>query len=137
MINLILIWVMIILCIEAITELIVDADIFFNVRDWLSQKSNFLGKLLNCGYCVSVWVSFPFALVAPGIIFKYDTLISIIFLMDLLVKWMILHRLSNLVHELIVRLLQRIPFTFVIHKIEPEDNNEFKRSKRVGTSHSH
>lgn len=34
------------------------ASIFDRPRDWLSKKSDFLGKLLGCPYCLSHWVAF-------------------------------------------------------------------------------
>jgi hypothetical protein len=38
------------------------ASIFNRPREWLSDRSEFFGKLLSCPYCLSHWVAF--ALVA-------------------------------------------------------------------------
>lgn len=51
-------------------------------------------KLLTCGYCTSVWVSFSIAVFLTGAISGWP-------LIDLLIRWMVVHRLSNIVHDVI------------------------------------
>jgi hypothetical protein len=39
-----------------ITVILVSSDIIEPVRDFISSKSNFLGKLINCPMCLGFWV---------------------------------------------------------------------------------
>lgn len=41
-----------------ITNLIVNATIFDNPRDFVIKKSEFLGKLVSCMMCSGFWVGF-------------------------------------------------------------------------------
>ncbi len=106
MLVLLLIWLGAIVATEAIVEIIVASKILFNFRDWLAQRSVFLGDLINCGYCVSVWVA--------AILFSYylpvgyrlqaicaDSIIA--WLLVLVGKAAVVHRMSNVLHELFSR----------------------------------
>ena len=84
------------------------ADIAGLVRDRFEDGS-FLHNLLSCFYCVSVWVAgFQSAL----FIIVSDTVLSLsciqIFAVWILL-WMFSHRVSNIVHEAILRWLERFP----------------------------
>lgn len=104
--------------VEAITEIIVNGDIFQELRGWISRKSSFFGMLISCGYCLSVWTAM---LLAGSIPFK----IVPFAVFDYVIKVFVLHRLSNVVHELIVRFLNRIPWQLVLTKImRYEDGQE-------------
>ncbi len=50
------------LAIYGITQIITEASIFENVRNFLTDSNNrifnFFGKLVSCFLCASVWVSF-------------------------------------------------------------------------------
>jgi len=87
---------LLIIFIEAITEIVTKSEIFLPIRKFIfhiGQKSKFfswLHELLDCGYCFSVWVSFGSVL---------------IFFQDLNIMWrfllfVVLHRLSNLFHNI-------------------------------------
>jgi len=107
-------YIMLIIYIEAITEIIVSSDmpLILWLRNWLYKVNpTFIGKLFKCGYCFSVWVAMPFAFVAPGNITEIQFI-------DIIVKWMVLHRLSNIMHEGFIRWLKRVPWVFVIQKTE-------------------
>jgi hypothetical protein len=107
--------VAIVICVEAITEIIVSSELMFSIRDILSRMSpNFMGRLLNCGYCTSVWVSACFALFAPKLFNIY--------ILDYVISMFVIHRLSNMLHELFKRWLDRVPFNIVIHKIWSKDD---------------
>lgn len=45
-----------------ITAILVDASIFEGVRNWLLKVSTFLGKMIHCRLCTSVWVCFTLSL---------------------------------------------------------------------------
>ena len=109
-------WAMVIIATEAITEIIISGDIFLNFRNWLAKKSTFLQKLLSCGYCFSVWIASATAWLAPGQIADND-------IFNIIIKIFIIHRLSNVVHELFQRFFDRIPISIVFNHI---NNNELE-----------
>ena len=86
---------------EAITELLVKSEFFKPLRAWFfKRKKNkffkFVHTLLDCGYCTSVWIAF----------FVSISLINLSFICGKLgwfVAWMLVHRLSNLLHFCIDR----------------------------------
>lgn len=89
---------------ETITELIVKSEIFKPLRAKifdLGQTNRFfswLHDLLDCGYCFSVWAGWAVALV-----FLRDTPV-LNPLIDWFVWGLVLHRLSNLYHNLMDRI---------------------------------
>lgn len=89
---------------EAITEVVVKSELFLPLREKLFNlgKDNrffsWLHKLLDCGYCFSVWAGM---------------FVAILFFRDLnLLHWsvdwffigVVLHRLANLFHNFMDRL---------------------------------
>jgi hypothetical protein len=42
---------------------VTETKLFKPLREWVKEKSEFLGALLSCGYCFGHWVAF--ALTAP------------------------------------------------------------------------
>ncbi len=91
---------------EAITEVITKSEFFspfrariFSIGYTLNNKFfNWLHSLLDCGYCFSVWAG---------------TLIAILFFRDInIIHWgvdwffvaLVLHRLSNLFHNIMDRI---------------------------------
>jgi hypothetical protein len=115
---------------------LVDSKIFFGLRNYLllteptdsfPKFKNFLGKLFSCGYCMSVWVAIPFAFLISG------TIVNILGV-DQFCKWMILHRVSNVLHELFSRWFNRTPWFLAIQKIDatvaPAPNIEVDDGKR-------
>ncbi len=103
-------WFITIIAIEAVTEIVIAGDIFYNLRDIIHRNSNknrilkFLSDLLACGYCFSVWVSFLAAWALPEV--HSNLIISIA------LKTFCLHRCSNIVHEFINRWLKRMPYLY-------------------------
>jgi len=93
---------------EAITELVVKSEFFSFLREWFFNRRkhklfNFIHNLLDCGYCFSVWVAF----------FVSILLIDLSFINEYIgwfIAWMVIHRLSNLLHFVIdrVRGLERV-----------------------------
>lgn len=117
MIKMLLTWWFFIIFVEAVTEIIVDSDFFFPIRNGLGKLPFFIGRffaaLLSCGYCVSVWVAALVAWTLPGSPISHAPIelpIWFILIVDAILKTFVLHRLSNLQHELVVRVLKRIPF---------------------------
>jgi hypothetical protein len=102
MIEAFLIWLGAIVATEAVVELIASSEIIFPVRDWMSQHSAFLGKLVNCGYCVSVWVAallFSYYLPTGEFLKALCSNNWIVWAVVLIGKAAIVHRLSNVLHE--------------------------------------
>jgi hypothetical protein len=106
----VVLWIMAIIFVEAVTEIIINGDIFLRLREFLYNLSKFTGSLVGCGYCLSVWVSASIAWALP-VGFSYTTL-------NYIVAVFVLHRLSNIFHELVSRWLGRIPWTLQLHKTE-------------------
>ena len=46
-----------VICTEAITELIVHSDIMSPIRELADNYNDFASKLVNCGYCCSIWAA--------------------------------------------------------------------------------
>ena len=105
-----LIFLAVTIAVEAITEIIVNGDIFQDLRGWISRNSPFFGMLVSCGYCLSVWTAMLFAGSIP---FK----IIDVAVFDYVIKLFVLHRLSNVAHEAIIRFLHRMPKQVVVTKI--------------------
>lgn len=125
-------WLAVIIAVEALTELITSSSIMFPIRDWFSKPPDetkklrcpirrsfrwlrgFIGELLNCGYCTSVWVALLLAHFAPTgkcvgcVLYAWPIFF---------IKVLVIHRLSNIVHELFSRWFSRSPFSFVLTHI--------------------
>lgn len=133
--TIIMAWLAVIVAVEAVTEIVVASKIFFPLRDWFSRNPDpkgfwakarsWIGELLNCGHCASVWVALLAAHFAPtgactGCV-KYAWPIFFI-------KVFVIHRLSNLMHELFSRWFSRSPFSFVFTHIHNKVEDGSKES---------
>ena len=87
---------MLILLTELLTELAVKSEIFKPVREKLSGVSPWLKELLSCGYCFSVWVAF-------GGVFLTQISYPLVGnqWVDLGLTALVVHRLSNILHNVI------------------------------------
>ena len=86
---------------ESITELVSKSEFFFPTRKWFFDHRNykffkFIHNLLDCGYCLSVWVGFLVGLVLFNTHFINP-------LVDTFVVGLLLHRSSNILHNIIDR----------------------------------
>jgi len=83
---------------EALTELVVKSELFEPLRKLLfesdSKVLNFIHRILDCGYCFSVWA----AAFSSILIFTLDNKI-----IDFFIMCIIVHRLSNLFHFIMDR----------------------------------
>lgn len=112
MISSVFSWLAAIIAVEAFVEILIESELFIGLRAYLSKKNpSFLGKLFSCGYCMSVWAAILIGWILPG----EPTGIMVL---DIIIKTLCLHRLSNFVHEILVRLFNRIPFTVVFNHIK-------------------
>lgn len=84
---------------EAITEIVVKSEFFLPLRGKvfkLGQENKFfdwLHRLLDCGYCFSVWAG----VLAAVLFFRDLNLVHVS--VDWLLIGLVLHRLANLFHN--------------------------------------
>lgn len=117
--------------VEAVVEITSTAEVFEGIRAWLSgrgEKPRKLGIFARCGYCQSVWT-------AVGAAY----LLQIMGMFDWMgwgepVLWgFLIHRASNIWHEVVSRHLNRIPFTLFfrgsVGRDEPVEPNDKKPSE--------
>jgi len=89
--------------VESITELLTKSEVFSPVRKWFFDRRDnkvqrFLHKLLDCGYCTSVWSGWFVALI----------LFNDLDLINVWVDWffigLVLQRMANALHFMIDKL---------------------------------
>lgn len=99
----ILLFIFSIVLVESITELLTKSEVFSPVRAFFHNRRqnkvfDFIHRLMDCGYCTSVWSGWFIALVFfkdIGIINEY---------VDWFFVGLFLHRAANILHFLIDRL---------------------------------
>ena len=105
-------YLLIVIAAEAVTEIIGEAEVFASLRAGLKRLPGFLGwylgGLFGCRYCLSVWVAFGAAIVYPWAIVPGDGWLTVV--ANFTVTAFSIHRLSNLAHEILNRLLDKQPF---------------------------
>lgn len=90
-----------IILIEAITNILSKSDLFNPVREFLFNKGDnklfrFVHNMIDCPYCLSVWVS----LLCTTMLYLYiNNLLP--FILIWICGSLILHRLSNILHFVI------------------------------------
>lgn len=99
-----------IICVESITEIIVKSNIFAPIREFIGnriEKSLFflwLDMLINCGHCMSVWVSWFIYF-----ILLFDSVVIVNVYIDWFLIGLVIQRLSNYLH-------------FIVDRIDPNHN---------------
>lgn len=88
-------FILLIIAVEAVTEIIVSSELFKPLRLMVSPMDDF------CGYCMSVWVAGFF------IYFESPLITTLIYIFAA-------HRLANLFHEGCSRWFKRKPFVGVM-----------------------
>lgn len=86
-----------VLSVEATTELVSKSEFFSPIREWffnrrINKLFKFVHSILDCPYCLSVWVSCFFSGLFYLIIFK-----GLYFCLWLPIV-LVIHRLSNIIH---------------------------------------
>ena len=116
---------LLVMFVEAMTEILTESSLFRGIREFLGKRSSLLGELVHCGYCTSVWVS---AAVAWILVLKFTPYYAV----DYIITTFIVHRLSNMLHELYSKWMGRRPWSMALYKTEtvviPEsgEHNESK-----------
>lgn len=99
---------------EALTEIWVSSELTEPLRDKVGLLKSRVSILARCGYCVSVWAAM--------------FLCIDIFIVKLIVQILVVHRMSNVFHEVIYRFLNRMPLISV-HNIKEDLNEEPEQYK--------
>ena len=87
-----------VILIEAVTNILSKSDLFLPIREFMFEKRGnklfkFMHSVIDCPYCLSVWVSFACSM----ILYLYiNNLVPIFFVWVCIA--IILHRLANVVH---------------------------------------
>lgn len=86
---------LVIVLVEAFTELVIKSQIFAPFRKWVS-RGDWLRELFSCGYCFSVWV-------ALGVVFLTQTSYPLMgnHWVDLFLTAIVAHRCANVLHNII------------------------------------
>ena len=101
---------------EAVVEILVSAELLAPLREGLRSRFPRAGVLFTCGYCLSVWL---------GIAAAYALGCSAglgLGRAEPLVLGIAVHRISNLWHEFLQRILQRLPWQVVLVRKELPEN---------------
>ena len=108
-------WLLAVIFVEAVTELILEAEILLWFRSLVARISSYLGVLFSCGFCLSFWMSMPIAWSLDGDIIG-------IFTIDAIIRTIILWRISNVWHELLSRWFHKHPFVLMVSLNKSDDN---------------
>ena len=101
---------------EAITGIISKSEIFYPIRKWLFRKWEGLHRLVDCPYCLSVWVA------ALLITFYYlSHVLDFYGIFKFILYAFSIHRLSNVFHFGIDRL---DPHNFDLEKVSNLEKEE-------------
>lgn len=108
----VIVYILIVIAAEAVTEIIGEAEIFASLRSGLKRLpwifGGYLGGLFGCRYCLSVWAGFAGALAFPWRLIPGEGLEWVF--ADFAVKAFSMHRLANVLHETVNRFLDKQPF---------------------------
>lgn len=76
------------IAVASASTIIADATIFGRFRRWVKSWSDFFGKLVCCGWCLSIWVSFAVVALYEITLYWSDYFFLDYFLTSLAVSWM-------------------------------------------------
>jgi hypothetical protein len=95
------IWDLVLLVIttEAITGIVSKSEIFYSLRKWLFGKWQWLHRLVDCPYCLSVWVA-----AVLTTLYYLSHVLDFYLPFKILLYGFTIHRLSNILHFCIDRI---------------------------------
>lgn len=82
---------------EASVELVIKSEFFRPLREQIFRLGPWFKKLFTCGYCFSVWVATAAVAAVPTVILPLSDLP----LVNALITVFLVHRLSNVMHNVI------------------------------------
>ncbi len=87
---------------ELLTELVIKSEITRPVRDFIKSRGSWLETLFSCGYCFSVWTAFGVAFLL-GLAYNLTGW----YWVDLTLTSLLIHRLSNYLHNFNDKILDK------------------------------
>lgn len=87
---------------ELLTELVIKSEITKPARDFIKSKGSWLETLFSCGYCFSVWAAFGVAFLL-GLAYNLTGW----YWVDLTLTSLLIHRLSNYLHNFNDKILDK------------------------------
>lgn len=113
----IFILILLILNVEAVTNILSKSEIFKPFRAFLFKHSTnrimkFLHELIDCPYCTSVWVSLFYVTMLYLVVEVYA--LSSVFVFFMLV--IALHRIANVLHHIIDRVDKHSGYDVLVDK---------------------
>lgn len=104
---------------EALTEILKEAVVLEPLRSPFRRWGKF-NEFLECGYCISVWVGWGVAF-----LFRLQAGIAVEWWwLECLIAGLVVHRVSNVWHEAVVRWLGKHPFQMLFVKRDVVDEPE-------------
>jgi len=95
-------FILVALLVESVTNIVSKSEIFLPIRRWLFYKNKFLHNLIDCPYCLSVWVG-----LLCSVLCDIKLTFSENLYVDYIISGLLLHRSSNILHYLIDLLMER------------------------------
>ncbi len=87
---------------ELLTELVIKSVIFRPIRDRIKNLGGYLSELFSCGYCFSFWAASGVVLLL-GLAYNFTDY----YLVDLTLTGLVVHRLSNYLHNFVDKWLDK------------------------------
>jgi hypothetical protein len=94
--TIILHFIFLVVLTELLTELVIKSEITKPLRNWIKSWGSWFDTLFSCGYCFSVW-----AAVGVVLLTQVSYPLTGIILLDLGLTALVVHRLSNVFHNII------------------------------------
>jgi hypothetical protein len=105
--------------VEAVVEIISTAEVFEGVRAWLAgrgEKPRKIGVFARCGDCQSVWAG-----VGAAYLLQVMGVFGWMGWFEPVLWGFLIHRASNLWHEVVSRHLGRVPFSLFMRTWRHEE----------------
>ncbi len=104
---------------ELLTEFVIKSVVFRPVRDLIKKLGGWFAELFSCGYCFSVWSAYGVVLLL-GLAYNFTGW----YYVDLTLTGLIVHRLSNYLHNFNDKFLDKYyDVRFINSGSDPEEND--------------
>lgn len=120
--SLFFLFVLLVLAIDNITDIVSTVDLLAPAREWFKAKFPKFGKIAECRYCQSLWLSAiatGFCPVAYPALSHYFGDTAVIWLIGWLASWFATHRTIQFTREFMDRYLNRAPLNVFLQAEEP------------------
>jgi hypothetical protein len=112
-------FVVAVVLVEAVVQIATEAEIFEGLRAWFDgadEEPSKMGVFARCGYCQSVWAGW-----AVAFVLSMDGMFPWLTWGEPLVWGLVVHRASNIWHEVVSRHQNRVPLTLFMRTWRHED----------------